>query len=150
MLTRRFEFSNPWKEMESLQREMNRVFHDLLDTGREGVRAPSTEFPPIRCWTGPEEFRVVVRVPGLKAQDIQVSVLGDTLTLSGERETEQQQEGVHYHRRERGYGTFLRTIELPEAIDSERVEATYRHGLLTFTLPKKAESKPRQITIKPC
>jgi HSP20 family protein len=110
--------------------------------------SPWVEFPPVSVWTGQNEVKVVAEIPGMDPKNIEISVLGNALTISGERRPEDLPEGVQYHRQERGYGKFVRAVELPHDVSKERVEAVYRNGRLTVTLPKADEAKPRQITVK--
>jgi HSP20 family protein len=92
---------------------------------------------------------VVVRaeLPEMKREDIKVMFEGNVLTIEGERKLVRDNEGDTYHRVERGYGAFRRSFSLPATVDPARVEADYKDGVLTVTLPRREESRPRQITI---
>jgi len=93
---------------------------------------------------------IVVRVelPGLKAEDIELSVDRNMLTISGEKKDESEQAGENSYHVERRYGKFARTISLPSEVDTDRIEATQHDGLLTVTLPKSEAAKPKKITVK--
>jgi HSP20 family protein len=95
-----------------------------------------------------EGFLLQVELPGVKQEDIQVSMVGDTLTLKGERKRETEVKEDSYHRIERSYGTFQRSIVLPSVVDANRVKATYREGVLEIQLPKKEEAKPKEIKVE--
>jgi HSP20 family protein len=92
---------------------------------------------------------VVVRaeLPDMKREDIKVTFENNVLTIEGERKFEKKDEGETYHRVERGYGSFRRSFSLPATVDATRVEADYKDGVLTVKLPRREESRPRQITI---
>jgi HSP20 family protein len=92
---------------------------------------------------------VVVRaeLPDLKREDIKVTFENNVLTIEGERKFEKKADGDTYHRIERGYGTFRRSFSVPATVDATRVEADYKDGVLTVTLPRREESRPRQIAI---
>lgn len=94
------------------------------------------------------EFIVRAEVPGMEEKDIEVSVHGDALTLKGERSQATEQQGERFYRSERSYGKFLRTIPLPDAVDSENVTASYSKGVLEVRLPKPEAKKARQIKVQ--
>ena len=87
-------------------------------------------------------------LPGLKAEDVEVTVEDGTLTLRGERKLEEAAEGETYHRVERTYGMFERTFNLPSSVDTSKIEARFANGEMVLTLPKREESKPRTVKIK--
>jgi HSP20 family protein len=93
------------------------------------------------------EYLIEADLPGVKQEDLDVSVSGNQLTVSGSRQAEEHKEGENYHVYERQYGDFARTFTLPEGIDSDRIEAKLGGGVLSVTLPKRAESKPRKIPL---
>lgn len=90
----------------------------------------------------------MAELPGVEAEELDVSIVGDSVTLSGERRTEQADDGdVRYHRQERWQGNFSRTMQLPFRIDAENVEANFRHGVLEVRLPRAAEDRPKKISV---
>lgn len=95
-----------------------------------------------------ENFVVRVEVPGMKKEDIDVSLVDGTLTISGERKQETEHKGTEVHRSERFYGRFERSIALPAAVASDRIGAQYKDGVLTITLPKTEPVKPKQVDIQ--
>jgi HSP20 family protein len=134
-------------EMERLQQEMNRLFSNFL-----GDRAPRQlgfgVFPPLNVSEDPNGLYVRTELPGVKSEDIEISIEGDNLTLRGERKLPETKTGVSYHRREREAGRFRRVISLNVKIDPDGVKAHFKNGVLEVVLPKAEELKPRQIAVK--
>lgn len=143
MMNRRFRVPTMWREMDRLQREMNRMFADYAP-----VRHAAPTYPAMNVWTNVDGLTVTAEVPGASSEDIEVSVIGETLTLSGNRNPEELQEGVRYHRQERGYGKFTRTLQLPFPVDVDGIDATFRNGVLNIRMPRAEEDKPRKISVK--
>lgn len=141
---RRFRTPSVWQEMDRLQREMNRLFNDYSSSGRR----PATGYPALNVWTNPESAILTAELPGVSPDNLDINVVGETLTLSGEREPEQVPEEARYHRRERGFGRFSRTIQLPFQVDSGKVEARFDKGVLHVTLPRAEADKPKKIQVK--
>lgn len=134
---------NPWRDIEQIQREMNRMFRHMSAGPRV---APS--YPAINVWANDEGVVVTAELPGVKPEDIDISVVGDTLTLSGERRPDELQDGEKYHRRERRQGKFTRTFELPFGVEADKVEAMFERGVLHISLPRAEAEKPRKIAVK--
>ncbi len=135
-------FGRPWGSMYNdllrLQNEMERLFSD--------VRRPSVaEFPALNVWTDQDGAIVTAEIPGVNRDDIEISVTGSSLTLSGKRQAE---EGVSYHRQERTVGKFARTLDLPFQVDAGKVEARLDRGILEIRLPRAEADKPRKIKVK--
>lgn len=131
-----------------LRGELDRAFGDLYGArgvGRAGTRRGT--YPPVNVWEEDEVLRAEAEVPGLKMEDVEILVKGDELTLRGERRAEER-EGVTYHRRERGSGSFSSVVRLPVEIDVEKVEASLENGVLTVTLPKAPGARPRKIEVR--
>ncbi len=105
-------------------------------------------FPPMNVTQDDDNFYVRAEVPGIKANEISISAVRNRISLSGRREIPAEHERVSYHRKERAEGSFNRTVTLPTEVDAQRVEARYADGILTLTLPKAEEAKPRQITVR--
>jgi HSP20 family protein len=132
--------------MDRLRREMDKLFDTALPRGQRPRTAP---FPAINVYTNKDEgILVTAELPGVSPDELAISVTGDTLTLSGSRQPEALPETAQYHRRERGFGTFNRTFQLPYSINKEKVGATMQHGVLHITLPRAEAEKPRQITVR--
>jgi HSP20 family protein len=103
-------------------------------------------FPAVNVWDDRENVYVEAEVPGLKAEQLDITVVGDEVTIRGER-PEQDQSGLQYHRRERGVGSFTRVIHLATEVDAQRVQAALADGVLQLTLPKAEAAKPRKIQV---
>jgi HSP20 family protein len=141
----RYGSADPWQEVERVQREMNRLFSNFYASPRTRV-APS--FPAMNVWANQESAVVTAELPGVNPEDIDISVVGETLTLTGSRTPEELKEGEKYHRRERGQGKFTRTFQLPFPVEADRVEAVFDKGVLHISLPRAEADKPKKISIK--
>jgi HSP20 family protein len=105
-------------------------------------------FPPVNVTQDEDNFYVRAEVPGVKASELSISAVKNRLSIAGKREIPQEHERVSYHRKERAEGSFNRTVMLPADLEAERIDARYADGVLTLTLPKAEEAKPRQILVK--
>lgn len=142
MLYRRYSPLAMWEEVEREQRRLNRV------RGRRSAYGTAPAFPAMNIWTNEEGAVVSAELPGMQVEDLNISVVGETLTINGSRELDNTEEDARYHRQERGYGSFTRTIELPFMVEAEQVEASYKNGVLKITLPRAEADKPRKISVK--
>lgn len=141
---RRYSIPSVWREMDHLQRQMNRIFDDSFTPRYR--QAPA--YPAMNVWTSEEGLKITAEVPGVNPKDIDISVIGNTLTLTGVREPDEQKEGSRYHRQERGYGNFTRSLQLPYSVNVNKVEANFKNGVLNIALPRAEEDKPKKIAIK--
>jgi HSP20 family protein len=133
--------AQPWQEMQRLKSEVNRLFAGVgQGTGQD--------YPAINIWMGEEDVVVTTEIPGIDTSSIDISVIGDRLTLSGSRDITPLKEGESYHRQERNYGRFSRTVQLPFNVEADKVSARYDRGVLTITLPRAEVDKPRKISVK--
>jgi len=132
-----------------IDRELsNRRFSDLLDDFFNDAVATSNSFVPgIDISETDTQFLIEAELPGLKKENIDVSLENNQLTISGERSFKKEDNGTKYHRVESKYGSFSRTVRLPENIDSDSVNATYENGILNISLDKNEEKIRKQITI---
>lgn len=140
------EFANPLREMERLRREMDHLFGNLT-RGRAPFTATSGVFPAVNVNEDVTNFYVQAELPGIKPQDVEISVEGNTLTLRGERKSDAV-ENAGYHRRERGAGKFHKALTLPSEVNAEAVSAECKNGVLKLVLPKAEHAKPRKVSIK--
>lgn len=142
---------NLFQEMESMQREMNELFRGVgIGRGLEpsfATVAGGRRYPRINLREEGDALYVDALLPGIDAKALEITVMGNTLTLAGERHRAGE-ENATWHRRERGAGRFLRAIDLPVAVDVEAVRADYNDGVLTVTLPKAASARPKRIEIQ--
>lgn len=138
-------WSSAYRELDEARREMERLFDNL-----GGVAGPRTAgvFPAINVSETAESLLVRAELPGIKPDDLDITVEDNTLTLAGKREMPAETEKVSYHRREREWGSFRRSFSLPNRVDAEKVQARYADGILTVELPKAAEARPKQITVQ--
>jgi HSP20 family protein len=141
---RRYRIPTVWHEMDNLQSEMNRLF----ETHYPNRLRPAPAYPALNVWTSEEGLNVTAEVPGVSPEDIDISVVGETMTLSGTHHPDELEENVRYHRQERGYGDFTRSLQLPFPVDVNKVEATFRNGVLMIAMPRAEEDKPRKIVVK--
>ncbi|PLX83335.1 MAG: molecular chaperone [Desulfuromonas sp.] len=139
-----------FREMENLRREIDGAFRGL-GLGRlmepSFLPGPSTlGYPQINSSQDENNLYIAALVPGIEPKDLELTVIRGVLTLSGERKGSSQ-ENKTWHRRERGLGKFMRTVELPCEVNAERVSAEYRNGVLTVTLPKHEAERPKKISV---
>ncbi len=144
MYRRYYRVPSVWHDMDRLQREMNRLFDDYSPSRLRA--APG--YPALNIWTSQEGLAITAEVPGVSPEEMEISVVGDTLTLSGTRKADELKEGARYHRQERGYGSFTRSIQLPYPVDVNKVEATFKDGILKIAMPRSEADKPRKIIVK--
>jgi HSP20 family protein len=142
----RWDWQDPFEELERMRRQMDRLFEGL--TGRLLSDPTAGVFPLVNVTEGNDNYYVRAELPGVKAGDMDISVTGTSLSISGERKIAPEDEKANYHRREREAGNFSRVINLPGQIDTSKVEARCADGVLTVILPKSEAAKPKQITIK--
>jgi len=156
----------PWKKnrkekdlqrqdpISGLQQEMNRLFEDFFEQPyalsrlSEESGLQSSFSPSVDISETDEEIRVAVELPGMDPENIEVSYTGNALTISGEKQTEREQQEEHFYRKERSYGSFRRSIPLPGTIREEDVEASFKNGVLQIQLPKSPEARERASRIE--
>jgi HSP20 family protein len=140
---------DPFRDLETIQSEMNRLFDSsLLRFGDSNVGLLDGAWSPaVDIYDSKDNVMVKADIPGMKKDEIEVSVRNDTLIIKGEKKHEKETKEKDYVRTERFYGAFNRAIRLPAEVDPAKVNASYKNGVLEFVLPKKEESKPKQITI---
>jgi HSP20 family protein len=138
-----------WSSFFDVDKTLEEMDRMLSGIGRplEIRSVPRGTFPAINLYDQGEAMVMVAETPGLKAEDLDVTVLHDTVTLKGHRD-QQEAEGSRYYRRERGLGEFARTITLPDPINPEKVQAEYTDGVLTVRMGKAEETKPKKVEIR--
>jgi HSP20 family protein len=139
----RFE---PMKEMVRMSDAMDRLFENIY--GHGWVDSDLFGSPSVDMYQTENEVIVKASLPGIKAEDIQISVAGDVLTLRGEISSDNEVKEAMYHIRERRSGSFSRSLPLPSPVQSEKAKAEFENGVLTLTLPKAEEMRPKTITVK--
>lgn len=146
----------PLREMEAMTEEMDRLFEQITERmgvsgwRRKPILAERMWTPSIDMIDKKEEIIVKAELPGMEKKDIHVSVTGDVLVIRGERKTEQEVKDENYLRCETSYGSFMRTIPLPVSVESDKIKAEYKNGLLELHLPKTREvkEKAKEIAIE--
>ena len=137
---------DPFGEMDRFRREMGKLI-DAFNVGRRSDQVAGV-FPALNVSDDEDNLYVRAELPGVAPEDIEITTKESNLILEGERKTTAEGEKVPYHRREREAGTFRRIISLPTRVDADKITAVCKNGVLTVTLPKAAETKPRQIEVE--
>ncbi|MBW1730764.1 MAG: Hsp20/alpha crystallin family protein [Deltaproteobacteria bacterium] len=138
------------KELDRLRREMDRLFDRLAEWKPSFFRGEEGQWlPAIDLSETSKEIIVKAELSGMDPKDIDVSLSGNTLKIQGERKQETEEEGENFHKIERSYGAFLRTIQLPAEVDPDKVKATYKKGVLTLKMPKTKAETMKKIEIGP-
>ena len=138
----RFE---PMREMITLREAMDRLFNDAFTPS---AFSGGLQLPAVDLYQTDDEVVVTASLPGLKSDDVQITVTGEMLTLKGEFKQKDEVKEKAYHLREQRYGAFERTFALPTEVVSDKAKAEFENGILTITLPKAEEVKPKMITVK--
>lgn len=133
-------------DLARLRRDMDRLFE--LTWGDLGAAPTAGVFPAMNVTQDADRYQVRAELPGIRTEDLQISVERNKLLVSGKRDIPGESEDVSYHRRERAGGSFSRSLTLPADLDPDKVEATYVNGVLTITLPKAEAVKARKVTVK--
>lgn len=140
-----WNYASPFSDLARLRTQMDQLFEGLSG----GAQLPTAGvFPLINITEDKDAYRIRAELPGIKADELEITVTGKSLAIAGERKIAEETNGAKYHRRERESGSFRRMVSLPGPINSDKVEATCKNGVLTLVLPKSDEAKPRQITVK--
>lgn len=137
----------PFREIEALQRQMNRLFDELMPTDREGARS-ITFVPPAEMEETPDAIHLKIEIPGMDAKDLDVQVSAESVSITGERKSETKTEDKGMTRTEFRYGKFQRVIPLPARVQNTNVQAEYKDGILKLTLPKVEEEKNKVVKVK--
>lgn len=137
-------FRDPFATIRRLQDEIDRAFAPLTT----GYGFTGAGFPAVNMWQGEHSIALTAELPGFKPEDIDISVKDDTLTISGQRAAPEVDDKAVWHLRERPFGKFVRTIQLPFRVDPEKVEARFVNGVLEIELTRPEEDRPRRIEVK--
>ncbi len=128
------------RDMQRLQDSLNRFISASAANG-------ASEFPLVNVWSSESGAIVCAEVPGIAPEDVDISLVHDTLTIRGSRAPEELKEGETRHRYERGHGQFTRSLQLPFGVEADKVEAKFSSGVLQITLPRAEAEKPRRISV---
>ncbi|NDY42053.1 Hsp20/alpha crystallin family protein [Dissulfurirhabdus thermomarina] len=141
----------PWKpfpELSSLRREMDRLWEEFMGRSEALPALEATWAPALDVSETKDALVVKAEIPGMDPKDIKIHLAGDTLTIRGEKKQETEEKGENFHRVERRYGAFARTLRLPVEVKQDKVDAQYKKGVLKIVLPKKEAGKVKEIEVK--
>jgi HSP20 family protein len=136
----------PFNELISMRRDMDRMFDDFFS--RPMTMQPGWNMPTIDMYQTDDEVVIKATIPGISPEDLDIQITGDTLTLQGEIKHEEKVENAKYHIREHSYQSFSRSLTLPVQVVADKANAEINNGILTLTLPKAEEVKPKVISVK--
>ena len=136
---------DPFRDLMGIQSELNRLFGRTY--GGESVGTGGW-MPALYIYEGKDKYVLSVELPGVDPADVDISVEDSTLTISGERKFYQEVDEESFHRVERRYGAFSRSLSLPQTANTDAIEASFDRGVLTVEIPKAEEAKPKKITVK--
>ena len=139
---------DPFRDLNTLQDRMNRLFDDAGRTWRSDEPSATTSWSPaVDIFETEGEIVVKAELPGMDRKDIALHLENNVLSIRGERRFEKETKEENYHRIERSYGNFSRSFSIPATVDEEKIRADYKDGVLKIILPKKEQAKPKQIKI---
>jgi len=132
----------------NLERRMGRVFNEPLFFESPEVTAATAWTPVVDIFEEADRLRIVAEIPGVKPEDVQIAVEGNTLTISGTKEQVAEEKAERVYRYERSYGTFERSFTLPATVDADQIKASYDNGVLHLMLPKVEKARPRLVKVE--
>jgi len=138
----------PARDLFTAQNRLNQMFNSLFDRSPDWYQESSAWAPEVDVEETKDAIVLRADLPGMSKKNMHISVEDGRLTISGERKTDHNEQQKNFHRLERTYGSFCRTFTLPATVLGDKVEATYKDGVLEVTVPKAEEVKPREIEIK--
>jgi HSP20 family protein len=141
-----FPWQRRWDPFREFQREVGRLFETMEPVQHWRV---ARGVPPINLYDAGERYVLTAQLPGVGPEEVDLSITGETLTMRGDRKRTEGVGEESYRRQERQFGRWTRTVTLPDRVDSNNVSASFANGVLTVTLPKAEEAKPRQISVTP-
>ncbi len=135
------------RELESLRREMDRLWENFFGE-RGGLEPVEGWMPALDVTETKDNLIVKAELPGIDPKDVEISLSGNILTIKGEKKQEKEEKDENYHLVERRYGSFVRSIRLPVEVQEDKIEASYKNGVLKVVLPKSEKAKRKEIKIK--
>lgn len=149
-LTMAWEISpwRPFRELERMRREMDRLWDSFFERRPARAEEVSEWLPSLDLSETKNEFVVKAELPGIDPKDIDISLTNDILTIKGEKKQEKEEKEENYHLIERSYGSFTRAIRIPGQVQSDKITASFKNGVLKVVLPKTEEAKKKEIKIK--
>lgn len=146
-LTRFVPFRSPLQDVAVLQNRLNSIFTDFGRAESADELTAGNFIPAVDVYEDAQKLVLKLEVPGIKQEDLDIHIENQTLTVKGERKFEVNEKEENFHRIERRYGSFVRSFTLPQTVDTNAVTANYDAGVLSISLTKKAEAKPKQVKI---
>jgi len=137
-----FRDFDPFREVQRMRDEVDRVFSQF------GAAPAARDFPPVNMWVGDDSVVVTAEVPGVRPDDLDLTVHEDVLTLRGQRAIAPEPDSAAWHRRERGFGPFVRQVRLPYRVDADKVQARFANGVLEIEMKRPEAERPRRIEIR--
>ena len=152
-MTRFIPLRTPFEDVAVLQNQLNSIFNEfarpaIVNDEQNGAAATSSFVPPVDVYEDAQQVVLKLEVPGVKLEDLDIRLENQRLTVKGERRFEAEEKAENFHRIERRFGSFARSFTLPQTVDTEGVNAAYDAGVLSISLAKKAEAKPKQVKIE--
>ena len=141
----------PWRALGDLspfRTDMDRLWNRFMGETSPGGAFTAEWLPSVDISETQNDFVVKAELPGMDAEDVNVSISGDILTIKGEKNKEEEEKDEHYHYMERYYGSFQRSFQLPSGVQGDNVEASFEKGVLKVTLPKVAEAQKKEVKVK--
>ncbi len=139
---------DPFREAVSLRDAMNALFQESFIRPTTATAQDGASVLPLDVCETENDFVIKASVPGVKPEEVEITVQGDRVTIRGETKVEEESKGERWHLRERRSSSFQRTLNLGTPVNADKAESHYEHGVLTLTLPKAEEAKPRQIKVR--
>ncbi len=138
---------SPFGDLVNMQRELGRVFDNLFSDAKGDVFVADWA-PRVDVMEQKDSYIIKAEMPGVNKDDVRITLHENVLSIRGEKKQEKEEKDVNYHRIERSYGTFERQFALPTGVKSDKIDASYKDGILTVPLPKVEEAKPKEIEVK--
>lgn len=138
---------DPFRELVQMQERMNRLFEDFFPVARREIESFSGWLPPVDIYETKENVVIEAEVPGVNKDDLKIEYSDGVLTIKGERKLEREIKEEDYHRLERSYGSFQRSFSVPSTLDVDKINASYKDGVLRIEIPKQERAKPKEIKI---
>ncbi len=139
---------SPFEDLVNMQRELGHVFDSLFTDFDANGSFVNQWAPHVDVMEHKDAYLIKAELPGVKKDDVKIVVQDSVLKIKGEKNQENEEKDSNYHRIERSYGSFERSFNLPTGVKSDKIDATYKDGVLTVTLPKAEEAKPKEIEVK--
>lgn len=137
---------SPFRDLMNMQREIGRLFDNFVTEGDDFASAMWA--PRVDVMEDKDSYVIRAELPGVSRNDVKITLQENVLTIKGEKKQEKEEKDTDFHRVERSYGSFERSFTLPMSVRSEKIDASYKDGILSITLPKAEEAKPKEIEVK--